>query len=140
MASKRNTIQKSLVLDAVRDLHDHAAAEEVYQQVAVRHPSISRTTVYRNLNLLAESGEIRKVELPGEPERFDHVCSEHYHVRCSLCGKIADVDMACLSEQDLHIRDTHGFRITGHNISFRGICPACMEKQSLQQETEASMK
>ena len=58
---QRHTIQCALVLEAVDSLRDHATAEEVFEAVAKEHPHIGRGTVYRNLQKLAEAGEIQKV-------------------------------------------------------------------------------
>ena len=56
MTNSRNTIQRQLVLSAVRQLQNHPTADEVYQKVQKSCPTISRATVYRNLKLLAEEG------------------------------------------------------------------------------------
>ena len=85
MFTKRNTIQRSLVLEAVNKLKCHATADEIYQEVTREHPNISKGTVYRNLNQLSDSGEIRKIETPGGADRFDHRCHDHYHVKCLRC-------------------------------------------------------
>ena len=50
----RNTIQLSMVYEAVNRLKSHATASEIYDVIASEHPSVSRGTVYRNLNQLAE--------------------------------------------------------------------------------------
>lgn len=125
---KRNTIQRSLVLEAVNKLKCHATADEVYQMVAQEHPNISKGTVYRNLHQLAENGEIRKIEVPGSADRFDHRCHDHYHVRCTKCGKVFDVDMDYITDLEKKIRDTHGFEFTGHDLVFRGLCPDCRKE------------
>ena len=125
--SRRNTIQCSLVLEAVRRLRCHATAEEIYQEIVKEHPHISRGTVYRNLQRLCETGEIRKREIPGEPDRFDHLCTDHYHVRCIRCGHVFDVDMEYMTGLEKSVRDTHGFILTGHDIVFQGICPDCRD-------------
>lgn len=91
--ARRNTIQRSLVLEAVNKLHCHASADEVYDEIKKEHPTISRATVYRNLNLLAQMGQIRRLELPGGADRFDHICTNHCHIKCRVCGRIFDVDM-----------------------------------------------
>ena len=121
----RNTIQRTLVLEAVNALQCHATADEVYEAIVKEHPTISKATVYRNLNLLSEMGEIRKMEIPGGPDRFDHRCHNHCHVRCEKCGRVFDVDMEYVSGLEKGIRDTHGFAFTGYDILFRGICPEC---------------
>lgn len=122
---KRNTIQQSLVLDAVNRLKCHATADEIYQLIATEHPHISKGTVYRNLQKLADSGEIRSVEMPGCAQRFDHLCHPHYHVKCDKCGRVFDVEMNYILDLAQRIKDSHGFEFTGHDIVFRGICPDC---------------
>ncbi|MGN0765748.1 MAG: Fur family transcriptional regulator [Christensenellales bacterium] len=123
--TQRNTIQRTLVLDAVRQLHNHATAEEIFQSVVKLHPSVSRATVYRNLSRLVDDGEIRRLEIPNEPDRFDHLCHQHYHVKCVKCQRIFDVDMEYLGEIESKIKDSHGFDIVGHDLVFWGICPEC---------------
>ena len=59
--NNRNTIQRQLVLDTVRSMHNHPDAEQVYSEIVKEHPHISKATVYRNLNLLSEQGQIKKV-------------------------------------------------------------------------------
>ena len=124
---RRNTIQRRLVLEAVNRLQNHATAEEIYDEIVREHPHISRGTVYRNLKQLSEAGEIRKLEVPGGADRYDHRTFSHYHVRCVKCGRVFDVDMDYIEHLEQSIRDDHGFIINGHDIMFSGICPECRE-------------
>ena len=125
---KRNTIQRALVLETVNKLQNHATADEIYEAIISEHPNISRATVYRNLKLLSEMGEIRRLEIPGGPDRFDPRVHNHCHVKCEKCGRLFDVDMDYISGLENNIRDSHGFDFTGYDIIFRGICPECKEK------------
>lgn len=127
---KRNTIQSSLVLETVRKLQCHATADEVYSEIIKTYPTISRGTVYRNLQRLCETGEIRKREIPDGADRFDHLCDDHYHIRCVKCGRVFDVDMGYIPNLEQSVRDAHGFSFTGHDIVFKGICPEC--KRNMQ--------
>lgn len=123
--TRHNTIQRSLVLDAVNRLKSHATADEVYAEVAATHPNISKATVYRNLNLLSEMGMIRKLEIPGGADRFDHICKEHCHVKCEKCGRVFDIEIPYIDGLDNRVENRNGFEITGYDILFRGICPGC---------------
>jgi len=122
---KRHTIQCTLVLEALNKLQYHVTADEIYNEIVKEHPNISKGTVYRNLQRLCEMGEIRKREIPGGADRFDLICSNHYHVRCVKCGRVFDVDMEYITDIEKSIKDTHGFVFTGHDIVFKGICPEC---------------
>lgn len=125
MAIKRNTIQRAMVLETVNKLKCHATADEVYQEVVKLHSHISRGTVYRNLSLLSEAGEIQRISVPGSADRFDHRCHRHYHIRCLKCGRVFDVDMDYIGDLEEKIHDTHGFEFSGHNLMFDGVCPTC---------------
>ena len=139
---RRNTVQRELVMNAVFSLRCHATADEVYNFIKAEYPNVSKTTVYRNLNLLAEDGSIRKIQIPGEADRFDHNTYDHYHVRCLKCGKVFDVDMAVIPDMESRINDDHGFVFLGCDVVFKGICPDCntepqnAESQNAKEETE----
>ena len=122
---RRHTIQCALVLETVNKLSSHATADEVYNALVKEHPHISRGTVYRNLQRLSDLGEIRKREIPGSADRFDHICSNHYHAKCVNCGRVFDVDMEYKADLEKSIKDTNGFLFNGHDIVFRGICSEC---------------
>ena len=124
---RRQTIQRSLVLKAVNKLQCHATADEIYEEIIKEHPNVSRATVYRNLNLLSETGHIRKIESPGGADCFDHLCHDHCHVKCEKCGRIFDVDMEYVTGLEKNIRNDRGFSFTGYDIIFRGICPNCQK-------------
>lgn len=123
--NKRSTIQRALVHEAVKELHCHATADEVYEYIVIKHPTVSRGTVYRNLRLLSGMKEIRKVEIPGGADRYDHQCHDHYHARCVQCGRVSDVEMDFFEDLEQHIRDTQGFSFQSHDIVFKGVCPKC---------------
>ena len=137
---KRHTLQRSLVLEAVKDLHCHATADDIYYLIVTKHPNISRGTVYRNLNLLSDIGEIRKVEIPSGADRFDHECHPHYHARCIECNRVFNVDMEFISDLQKNIKDTHGFEFTGHDLIFKGICLECNGRRESNHKTESYEK
>lgn len=126
---QRRTIQCALVLDVVRRLKNHVTADEVFEEIVKEHPTIGRGTVYRNLQRLCEEGAIRRVEVPEGADRYDHICQNHYHIRCIKCGRLFDMDMPYLEDLEAKANDLHGFTQISHDILFKGICPACQTKQ-----------
>lgn len=87
---RRNTRQRKLVLDAVRQSYNHPTADEIYNVVRAQDDKISRGTVYRNLNLLADAGEILSIKTPGG-SRFDRTIEPHAHIICTSCSRVIDV-------------------------------------------------
>lgn len=122
---KRNTLQKSLVFTSVIKLKHHPTADEVYNDIVQTHPTISKGTIYRNLNQLAENMEIKKIEVPDGADRFDYRLENHYHTQCSICNQVFDVDMEYIKDLPAAIKDSNGFEFSGHYIMFCGICASC---------------
>ena len=125
---RRETNQRRLVLRVVQGRCDHPTADSIYEAVHAEDPKVSRGTVYRNLNILAEEGEIRKIEVPGEADRFDFTIAAHYHVKCMTCKRISDVDMAAIPQLPDTIKDSRGGQFTLCDVAFTGICPECRKK------------
>ena len=126
----RNTVQRQIVLQTVRQMHDHPTADTVYAAVAAEHPSISKATVYRNLNQLAGQGEIRRVPVPNGADRYDFNTSEHYHVRCEKCGAVYDVHMPHMHNLIGEVEDASGVEVRRFDILFEGVCKKCRESQN----------
>ena len=122
------TRQRQVILDELKRTKAHPTADEVYARVRRRLPRISLGTVYRNLDLLSEMGMIQKLELAGRQKRFDGTPDEHYHVRCTCCGRVDDVPGKTDAAIVARIRRKLKYRITGHRLEFTGICPACAAK------------
>lgn len=127
---RKNTIQRELVLEAVKQLNNHPTPDEVYAYIHKEHPTISKGTVYRNLNYLIDSGQLYKIPVPEAANRVDHMLHPHYHILCRKCGHVFDVDMPYLFEIMEKIEDFHGFDVEEHQIFFTGVCPYCKEKES----------
>ena len=125
----RNTVQRQIVLQTVLKMHDHPTADNVYAAVAAEHPSISKATVYRNLNQLAGQGEIRRVPVPNGADRFDFNTSEHYHVRCEKCGAVFDVHMPQVVDLIGQVEGASGVEVRRFDILFEGVCKACREAE-----------
>ena len=125
---KRNTIQRQLVIAAVRFLANHPTAEEVYDRITMEYPDISKGTVYRNLNSLVESGLLGKVSVPSGADRFDHILSKHYHIKCTHCGDFMNVeDLDYFYDLDQKVGAVTSYKMEHHDIVFSGLCPECQK-------------
>jgi len=124
---KRNTKQLEAVRSYVSSVRCHPTAEQVYRAVAEISPGIGLRTVYRNLEKLAEQGDIRRIMVPNQPDRFDATMLPHQHVSCICCGAFDDVFLG--DEEVLASVDgLTDYEIDGCDIVFRGLCPSCKNK------------
>lgn len=121
----RMTRQRKVILEELRKVRTHPSADEVYEMVRRRLPRISLGTVYRNLEILSESGDIQKLEPGSSLKRFDGNPDAHHHIRCVRCGRIVDADLDVEIKINNGYKSNADFRIIGHRLEFIGICPAC---------------
>ena len=85
--------QREVIKDFLCTRKDHPTADVVYMNVRQKYPNISLGTVYRNLTLLSEIGEIRRLRVGDGVDHFDADTSLHHHFICSHCGRIIDLKM-----------------------------------------------
>ncbi len=126
----RSTVQRQLVLETVHKLH-HPTAEDVYGMIIKDHPNISKATVYRNLNLLADMGKVKRVQLLDAAVRFDGTTTGHYHAQCRKCGQVLDVmeEFSLIGQVDTLVQ--LGFTVEDREVLVRGMCAVCREKESM---------
>ena len=124
----RKTKQRDVILEQLCSLTSHPSADELYTMVRRRLPRISMGTVYRNLELLASDGVIQKIEISGTQRRFDGNASDHYHVRCLDCGRVADAHIKTpIPIQDV-VKEVTDFEIVGHRLELIGLCQHCRSR------------
>ncbi len=123
---RKRSRQRERVLDVVRSTKSHPTADWVFHEVRKDMPNISLATVYRNLNLLAESGEINEVLCDGQL-RFDANKDEHFHFICTSCKGIFDIDETRVTSPDFKL--PRGYIVKNLKIDFYGICPSCQAQK-----------
>jgi Fe2+ or Zn2+ uptake regulation protein len=124
----RMTRQRRVILETLRENNTHPSADEVYEMVRRKLPRIGLGTVYRNLELLSELGEIQKLELSGSLMRFDGVPEKHYHIRCINCDRLDDAPLRSLDNIEEKLLGATEYKVMGHRLEFMGLCPDCLEK------------
>lgn len=129
LPNMRLTTQRQIILEELSKVTSHPTANEVYDMVRKRLPRIGLGTVYRNLELMADTGVILKLEVGGTQKRFDATTAPHYHIRCSCCGRVDDVHIEVQHQIDQLARESSNYEILGHHIEFSGICHDCQNEQ-----------
>jgi Fe2+ or Zn2+ uptake regulation protein len=131
---ERNTVQRQIILEELRKLNTHPTIEEVYFEIQKEHPSISKTTIYRNLRQFANEGIIKQVLMPDGLERYDKHNTLHHHFNCKKCNSIFDVEIDYLSKINNKINETiedkYGYDVERHDVIFTGICQECKNKEN----------
>jgi len=127
-SNMRLTSQRQVIFEELKKVKSHPTANDVYDMVRKRLPRIGLGTVYRNLNLLAELGIIRRLEVGGEQNRFDGDISPHYHIRCIKCNRVDDIFIKMERGLEKSAASCCDYKILDHHVQFSGICSRCLPK------------
>ena len=119
------TQQRRVILEELRNVNTHPSADEVYAMVRKRLPRVSLGTIYRNLEILSTSGEIRRIDSGGNLKRFDGKAGDHYHIRCLRCDRLVDAFIELGLDIDKQLKGATDFLVFGHRLEFVGLCPHC---------------
>ena len=117
--------QREAILEELQKRHDHPTADLLYRSLRESFPRISLGTVYRNLNLLADLGQISRIRCEEGMEHFDCDTCDHYHFVCRSCGKILDLPMDIITDLDARAESAGVGSVETHSLLFYGRCSAC---------------
>ena len=122
------TVQRQQVYQALMQNKSHPTVDSVFIEVRKSNPTISRATVYRTLETLADEGLIQRVLHPGSSARYDGNPVPHAHMVCKICGKTEDCMESYFNSFSCPTKAASGFMITECDITYRGVCLECQRE------------
>jgi Fur family ferric uptake transcriptional regulator len=127
----RMTRERLAVFDEIYSLHGHIDAEAVWRSLQGSGAKVSRATVYRNLELLVASGQVRKQRLGGRRHLFEHVHrgQRHDHLVCRECGRVVEFLSPAIEALQREICRAHHFSPSEHSLQIQGVCLGCAERR-----------
>lgn len=125
-AGLKLTPQRLAIFRALRASRSHPTAEEVYREVRVRVPMISRNTIYQTLEALKRVGEISEVGIGDVAARYEPNQERHDHAVCLGCRTIIDIPDESTRRPRTPRRLGRRFKVLGHRIEFLGYCADCL--------------
>lgn len=121
--------QRQAIIDYLASTKEHPTAETIYAAVKRDNPKISLGTVYRNLTLLVETGEIQKISTGDSFEHYDADTSSHGHYYCRVCHRVMDLDIYPSADQVLSASGAGIGSVERASLLFTGICNDCSSLQ-----------
>lgn len=120
--------QREALLDCIKNRQDHPSAYALFESLKKDDPKLSLGTVYRNLALLSDLGEIKKITSKDGSERYDPLIEPHNHFVCNECGRIIDIPR--INEDGIYDKAKHDdiATVNTYELSFYGICKECYKK------------
>lgn len=115
----------------------HLCADDIYEELKKNGRSIGLTTVYRQLDRLVHEGYVRRVSTDRAGSCYSYIdecCTEHYHMICNLCGKLAHLSCDHVEELFHHIKTEHGFQIDAGKTVLYGLCASCLRERKRKEK------
>ena len=130
----RHSFQRDTILKVVKAAHDHPTADTIYSRVRKEISTVSLGTVYRNLSLLSDMGEITTLETLDRSIHYDGNTDSHSHFICERCSKIIDLGVEHGLPEDI---SELGLLVSNRKIIYYGLCPGC--QQNTAEEADAGV-
>src|SRR5665647_467008 len=122
----RNSKQRQAILETLTKQQSHMSAEEIYQTVKMLQPTISLGTVYRNLEVLSETGKTYLTSFADGKARYElAVKGHHHHLVCMKCGEIEDIIACPMAREIESIVESRDFEPLHHYFEVYGYCRNC---------------
>jgi len=122
--------QREAIKDFLATRKDHPSADTIYLHLRRDFPNISLGTIYRNLTLLANLGEISRISVGESMDHFDFDTSVHYHFICGDCSDVIDLEIENPLLLDNIKPPNFDGTITGHCTYFFGQCAICKANEN----------
>ncbi len=120
------TAQRRLLLDLLREADGHLDAKDLYRRAIERDRQISLATVYRNLRLFKELGLVGEIRLDDVHCYYEiKRPSEHYHLVCTACGRVIEVESPLVARLVAEVKHNCGFHAERAVLHFEGHCVDC---------------
>lgn len=126
----RNTVQKNLILNCIKKQPGHFTADDLVESLKQTGTPVGKATVYRNLKSMEKSGVVRCYHLHGDSACYqyvdrEHGCLDHYHLKCTSCGRLIHVDRSYVNVFRSQLLDTFGFDMNISKTVIYGLCAKC---------------
>ena len=131
----RKSRQREKILELLAGTESHPTADWIYSRLKDEIPDLSLGTVYRNLKILTDQGEVRKLPLGSTFDRYEAKTTPHYHLICDKCGKVEDFEADYNSDLKQCVKRKSAFKILRHRIDIFGICEQCQKTENYKPST-----
>lgn len=121
------TAQRRLIYKIILESDEHPTAERIYELAKHEMPSIGLATVYRNLRLMMEAGEIRHIAVHGGADRYDRTLAPHDHCFCTKCGRVSDCSISGMMD---FLQEQTGFTPLSYALNVMYVCDECKKRAS----------
>lgn len=124
------SFQREQILNLIKSTKSHPTADWIYDKLKPEMPNLSLGTVYRNLSLLRDMGEIKEFNFNDQSAHYDGFVDDHQHFICNHCHSIYDLHIPGIEDKISNEVKSHiNVEIEFMRTEFYGICEKCKPKE-----------
>ena len=120
------SVQRMKIFQYLLDHHTHPTVDDIYNYLAPKLTTLSRTTIYNTVKIFVKAGIVSELNIDNSELRYDITTETHGHFKCDKCGKIYNFT----ADKAIESSDLNGFKVTTTNILINGICKDCLDKEN----------
>lgn len=122
----RSTRQRAALGALLAELTEFRSAQEIHDLLIRRGEAVGLSTVYRNLQAMADAGQLDVLHL-GSGEALFRQCStrHHHHLVCRSCGRTVEIAEPAIEAWARRTAHEHGFVEACHHLEIVGLCATC---------------
>lgn len=129
MKQAKHSGKRDEIYRVIASTKSHPSAEWVYSVLKPKIPDLSLATVYRNIALFREKGDIIGVATVNGQDRFDADTSPHAHFICNDCNAVIDIEGLPYSDDFIRIIEVkYDISVVSNSLLFYGRCKSCSIK------------
>jgi len=135
---ERSTRQRTAIRQVITAAARPLTPQEILDGVRDSATAAGIATIYRNIKLLLDEGEIQAVMLPGQNARYEathlsHRHDHHHHFHCMPCDRVFDVEGCPGHMESLAPK---GFTVDRHELTLYGVCAECAAASKGKKKTK----
>ena len=124
------TTQRNIIAKRIFRTTGHFSAEDIVDAFRREKKPISKSTVYRTLELLVEADLLDTIDFDQGYKLYERCLgrSHHDHLICVECRRVIEFCNEEIERQQDRVSDQHGFRILWHTHKIYGLCEPCAKR------------
>lgn len=124
---RRTTRQRAAISNALHAAGGFRSAQELHDELRAAGARVGLTTIYRELQALAESGDVDLLRRADGEAMYRQCRSDdhHHHLVCRSCGTSVEIESDEIEKWAEQTGRRHGFSKVSHTAELYGLCARC---------------